>query len=139
MKVVSRSSGRVIRVCVATLAATGFLCGVAMAMAPYTVHITVPGTVKKSHSFVLKVFGFSANASQLTVFRANQTCAATAARERMVPGAVQIINQNVVNSYSVSKPGKAQVLGKHYVCAYLTGLPPQSLPRAHAKAAYTVT
>jgi hypothetical protein len=115
------------------------MCGPALAMPPYTVHITVPSTVKKGQTFDLRVYGFSANTSKLAVFRDNAACATTAALEHTHPGATQFIGQNVTGNYAVTKSLTAVTAGKHYICAYLTGLPPQSLPRAHAMASYTVT
>jgi hypothetical protein len=45
--------------------------GIALAMAPYTVHVAVPATVKKGHEFKVTASGESANLSRLTVFPAS--------------------------------------------------------------------
>jgi hypothetical protein len=108
----------------------------ALAMNPYTVHIKVPSTVKHGSSFKATVSGESANTSILRVFHDEQSCAATPAREAAHAHAAQIINKHVTNAYSVTKTGSATTLGKHYLCAYLTALPPAHLLRAHAFVAY---
>lgn len=128
-----------LRVSIATLAAFGVMCGAAVAMNPYTVHIAVPGTVTKGSTFHARVYGHSANTSVLTVFHDDQACATTSSREQGHSSATKIVSQKVTGKYSVTRKGTAAKRGKHYICAYLTGLPPQSLPRAHAAAAYTVT
>jgi hypothetical protein len=120
----------------AALALTLATTGGALAQTPYTTHISVPSTVKKSSPFTLTVDGFSANLSQLTVFHDQQACASTAAGERMHTHAVVSIAKQVVNSYSVTRTFTAVTLGTHYFCAYLASLPPASLPRAHAFASY---
>ncbi len=125
----------------ATLAVIGLVLtssGVAIAMAPYTVSLKVPSVVKRGHQLKVTASGESANLSRLTVFLAGKACAASAAHEHGVSGAKLIINKQVVNAYSKSAVVTAKVLGKRHACAYLTGLPPQSLPRAHAFASYTV-
>jgi hypothetical protein len=127
------------RVAITALVAGGAMCGTAVAMSPYTVHLSLPSTAKKGTSFHLRVYGESANTSKLTVFHDNAACATTSAREHARAGAMLFISKNVTGAYSVSATGHAVAVGKHYICAYLTGLPPQSLPRAHAMAAYTVT
>jgi hypothetical protein len=121
----------------AALAFTFATGGIALAQPPYTVHISMPGTVHKSSPFTLTVYGYSANLSQLTVFHDDQACASTTAGERMHPGAEISIAQQVVNTYSVVRTFTAVTLGQHDFCAYLASLPPASLPRAAASAAYT--
>jgi hypothetical protein len=111
---------------------------VALAMAPYTVHVAVPATVKKGHDFKLTASGESANLSRLTVFLDSTACAPTASREHAKPTAKLIISKDVVNKYTKSATLMAKVLGKHHACGYLTGTPPQSLPRAHSFATYKV-
>jgi hypothetical protein len=112
--------------------------GVALAMAPYTVHVAVPATVKKGHEFKVTASGESANLSRLAVFLDSTACAPTASREHAKPTARLIISKNVVNKYTKSAAVMAKRLGKHHACGYLTGPPPQSLPRAHSSATYKV-
>ena len=127
------------RVGITTLVAVGVMCVPALAMNPYTVHIKAPSTAaRRGRRFQVRVYGNSANTSHLTVFHDNQACAATAAREHGHSSAMQVIAKNVTGSYSVTASGKAIHAGTHFICAYLTGLPPQSLPRAHAMASYKV-
>jgi hypothetical protein len=82
--------------------------------------------------------GESANLSRLTVFLDSTACAPTASREHAKPTAKLIISKNVVNKYTKSATLMAKVLGKHHACGYLTGTPPESLPRAHSFATYKV-
>jgi hypothetical protein len=124
---------------IATLVAVAVMCVPALAMNPYTVHLGLPSSVKKGSTFDLRVYGYSANTSKLAVFHDNQVCAATAAHEHAHASAMQFIAKKVTGAYSASGAGKAVATGTHYICAYLTGLPPQSLPRAHAMASYTVS
>jgi hypothetical protein len=119
------------------LALAGAATATAVAMSPYTVHVKVPSTVKLSSSFSAMVYGESANTSALKVFHDTQSCAATPTREQAHPHATTIINKDVTNAYSVTWTGKATVLGKHYICAYLLALPPAALLRGHAFASYT--
>jgi len=112
--------------------------GVALAFSPYTVHVKVPSSIKKGTQYKVTAKGESANLSILTVYLAGKPCAANASREQGVSGAKRIIKADVVNKYSKSATEKAKVLGTHHACAYLTGTPPQSLPRAHSFATYSV-
>ncbi len=121
------------------LAISGASTGAAVALPPYTVHIKVPSTVKKGQQFDLKVSGNSANTSVLRVFLANRACAIRASREALRPHAKTIILKQVTGLYTVTKSPRSLTSGTHYVCAYLTGLPPQSFPRAHASATFTTT
>jgi hypothetical protein len=113
--------------------------GAALAIVPYTVHLTVPATVTKGNPFSVAAAGYSANLSQLTVFLDNRVCAKTSAREDSHPKAVKIITAPVVGNYTKTQTAHALILGTHHACAYLTAPPPAGFPRAHAAASYTVS
>jgi hypothetical protein len=112
----------------------------ALASAPYTVKVkVVPNIILKSSPFTVTATGLSANTSQLAVFLdQNMKCAKTAATEALHPKAVKIISQVVVGAYTKTASFAALHLGLHHACGYLTGLPPQSLPRARSTAPYKV-
>ena len=124
------------------LAVGGAVSGQALALSPYTVHVSVvPSVVTKSHDFRITAAGRSSNASILTVFIDPHKCALTAKVEVTRPKAVKIISQTVVHHYTKTRVGTATVVGAHHVCAYLTAVPPQPsllLQYARATAPYTV-
>jgi hypothetical protein len=133
-----RIGGRWIAAGAAALVVAGVSSGAALALPPYSVHITVQSTITKSSQFEIVVAGNSANLSRLIVFTDRRLCALTAGRESSHPKAVKIIAQNVVGAYSKVRTLQAKVVGQHEVCAYLRATPPSSLQRARATAAYNV-
>jgi hypothetical protein len=106
------------------------------------VNVTVvKTTVPKSNPFNDIVKGVSTNTSQLVVYL-NRThkCARTVAADSTLPKVAEIINTDVVGSYTRTRTEVAQFLGRHYACAYLRSTPPPTpvLLRARASASYTV-
>jgi hypothetical protein len=125
----------------AAIAVAGVTSPAALAMAPYSVHVKVPSFVKKGTSFTLTVYGNSANLSLLRVFHDNKACGSTVPQESSHPHAVLWFKKQVVNSYSVTPSYVAGATGQHYLCTYLTSVPPPSpgMLRAEQAAVYTVT
>jgi hypothetical protein len=118
------------------LTAAGALAGQALASGAYRVHLSVPGTVNKGHTFTVTAAGAASNASRLTVFLATHKCKKSAKAEATV--GTKIISHRVVHTYSKSATKTASVPGKHYACAYLSSVPPAKLTYARASKAYTV-
>jgi hypothetical protein len=107
---------------------------------PYTVKVkVVPSTVRLTKTFKVIASGRSANASRLIVFLNRvRKCALTVAGDAAIPSNHLLVKTGVVHLYSDATTVKTLIAGKHYVCAYLTALPPSTLLRARAGAAYKV-
>ena len=110
--------------------------GTAIASAPYSVRLTVPGSVNKGARMIVKATGSARDRSRLTVFLDTGRCATSAAAESGHSQASRIINLSVAHGFAKSHTFTANVLGKQYACAYLNA--PASRTRARASASFTV-
>ena len=82
----------------------------------------------------------AANAAWLSLYLAPAKCSRRRSVEARVPQVKLVIHATVVHLFSQNKIFTPRAKGKHYACAYLTGLGPnRGVEYATARSRYRVT
>ncbi len=131
----------------ACIGIAAMVCAIAITAAPsfaespYSVRVVVAAHIGpvNTHRRVA-VTGDAANAARLSVYLAPAKCSRRRSVEARVPQVKLVIHATVVHLFSQNKIFTPRATGKHYACAYLTGLAPnRGVEYATARSRYRVT
>lgn len=106
----------------------------------YSVKVTVkPTSLKLGRRFKATAKGYSANTSVLwMIINVTGKCDSTPKADSKSSAHTPVLKVDVTGAYTHSHSHASLHAGTHRVCAYLTALPPSSLIRGRASAAYVV-